>query len=269
MTRFLVDAPDTVAGQEALEHIREQLHSDGHVATAVDDESDLLAALRAADAVIAVLDGEAPAAAGALLAYATTQHKPTLGFVRAGTNPPRILRHLLSRQEEGERVTDWLAALPAFYDQVRPFAGRLVRDFIPDLVKEAGHAVTFRSLTADEKPHFLKEKVLAEAAQLRDADSGNEKEEIADVLETLETLIRARGYDRESLKQVKDAKRKRRGGFEKGWVVEETQASAAALPKDGGTAPSELASPPTNIPDPTTANGTDVRGDETTPSFTL
>lgn len=222
MARFLVSAPDTVAGRNVTDRLLDQLANDGHVATAADAETDLLDAMRAADAVVVVLDGELPAASGAFLAYATNQHKPTLGLVRTGTNPPRVVRQLLTTQLEGDRIEDWLASLSEFYPKVRPFAGRLVRDFIPELVKEAGHDVTFRALDDDEKPRFLKEKVFAEAAQLRDADAGAEKEEIADVLESLETLIRTRGYDREALKQVKDAKRKRRGGFEKGWVVEET-----------------------------------------------
>ncbi len=258
MTRFLVDGPDTVAGRAATDAIIEHLEGNGHVASHVDDETDLLQALRGADAVIALLEGEAPATAGALLAYASTQHKPTLGLVRAGHNPNRVIRGLLTSTAEGDRMDDWLAALPSFIETVRPFAGRLVRDFIPDLVKEAGHQVTFRPLSDEEKPRFLKEKVLAEAAQLRDADTGNEKEEIADVLETLETLIRARGYDRDSLKQVKDAKRKRRGGFEKGWVVEETQTAAnQARPSE----PTPSATP--------TASPSSMPADEAPTSFTL
>ncbi len=243
MARFLVNAPDSVAGHDVTDRILQQLTADGHVATPADAEADLLDAMRACDAVVVVLDGELPAAGGAFLAYAVTQHKPTLGLVRTGTNPPRVIRHLLTTQLEGDRVDDWLASFSEFYPKVRPFAGRLVRDFIPDLVKEAGHDVTFRALGTDEKPRFLKEKVLAEAAQLRDADAGAEKEEIADVLESLETLIRARGYDREALKQVKDAKRKRRGGFDKGWVVEETKQSTGA-PAPATPSPSESASAP-------------------------
>lgn len=252
MARFLLSTPDTVAGDALADRLLERLADDGHVATTVDGEADLLEALRAADAVIAVLDGEAPATGGALLAYAKAQHKPTLGLVRSGTTPPRVIRQLLTSLQEGDRTDDWLAALPDFYATVRPFAGRLVRDFIPELVKEAGHDVTFRALSADEKPRFLKEKVLAEATQLRDADMGAEKEEIADVLETLETLIRARGFDRETLKQIKDAKRKRRGGFERGWVVEETHTTPAGTQHAGDAAHADAS-----------------RADEETPTFPL
>ena len=253
MARFLVSSPDTVAGAAITDRILDRLASDGHVATALDSEGDVLQALRASDAAIVVLDGELPAAGGAILAYAATQHKPTMGLMRTGSPLPRTIRQLLTTQQDGDRVEDWLAALPDFYAKVRPFAGRLVRDFIPDLVKEAGHDVTFRALGPDEKPRFLKEKVLAEAAQLRDADMGAEKEEIADILETLETLIRARDYDRDALKQIKDAKRKRRGGFERGWVVEETHTTST----DRADAPEDDA--------PTTPR----RTDEAHPPFTL
>lgn len=219
MARILVSGPRTVAASDAMQRLRAQLHEDGHEAKEL--TGDLIDSLRTSDAVIALLDGPADAATGAVLASARAQHKPVLGLHGADA-PPALVREFLTVQQEGASTDEWLAALPAFYERIRPFAGRLVRDLIPQLVQEAGHDVAFRALADDEKPRFLKEKILDEARQLRDADPGAEKEELADILESLEALIRARGHDREALRQVKDGKKKRRGGFERCWVVEET-----------------------------------------------
>jgi hypothetical protein len=50
----------------------------------------------------------------------------------------------------------------------------------------------------------------------------------------LEAFLRDRGYDRDELKAIKEAKRKRRGGFERCLVVEATPASASALAHEAG-----------------------------------
>lgn len=224
MARILVTGPATVTGRDAAARLVERMRADGHEAVQL-PITDALDALRTTDAVVALLDGPVDERIGATIAYARAQHKPVLGLHAEGSEPSQLLRDMLADHHAGETVDDWIAALPGFYARVRPFAGRLVRDLIPQLVKDAGHDVTFRALSDAEKPRFLKEKILDEAQQLRNADAGAEKEEVADLLETLETLIRARGYDRDALRQVKDAKRKRRGGFDRCWVVEETAPS--------------------------------------------
>lgn len=215
MARILVAGPDSVVGRDAQDRILARLRDDGHDAVPCTDPA---REVPDADAVVALVGSTESAAA---VGVAHGLGKPTLGL--AGPDgTPAYLRGACTRTREAETVAGWLEALPDFYDDVRPFAGRLVRDLVPELVKEAGYAVTFRAVPAEDKPRFLKEKILEEAKALLAAAPGEEKEEIADVLEALETLIRARGYDREALKQVKDAKRKRRGGFERGWVVEAT-----------------------------------------------
>ncbi len=220
MARILVTGPATVAATDAARRLVQRMRDDGHEAVALPDD-EVLDALRVTDAVVAILDGPLDARTGAAIAYARAQHKPVLGL-HGRDPPPSVLREMLADHHEGADVDSWMTALPGFYQRIRPFAGRLVRDLIPQLVKDAGHDVTFRALSDDEKPRFLKEKILDEARQLRDSDAGAEKEEVADLLESLEALIRARAYDRDALRQVKEAKRKRRGGFDRCWVVEET-----------------------------------------------
>ncbi|HLF16559.1 MAG TPA: hypothetical protein VI796_03905, partial [Candidatus Thermoplasmatota archaeon] len=67
--------------------------------------------------------------------------------------------------------------------------------------------------------------------------------------EALEAFLKARHADREELRRVKEAKRKRRGGFERGFVVESTlpgspsAAPAADTPPATPTAEPERAEP--------------------------
>jgi predicted house-cleaning noncanonical NTP pyrophosphatase (MazG superfamily) len=183
--------------------------------------------VRDADALIALLD-HMPASAAAAIAYAFHHDKPVLGLATKGAPIAPIIAEMVSVVAESTAAA-WLEALPAFYDDVRPYAGRVVRDRIPDLVREAGHHVTFRQLTAEERPRFLKQKVASEARELLASPVGKEKEQVADVLEALEAFITSRDYGRDDLRRVKEHKRKQRGAFERCFVVEST-AAVAGLP---------------------------------------
>lgn len=227
MARFYLAGPTAgLAERNYLRRIARQLEQDGH-AVSGDDAQDALKSLRDADAIVVVLDGSSvDGGAAAAAAHAHAIGKPVLGL-HGGVPLPPVVAACLSRRASVANDADVEEALGLFYDEVRPFAGRLVRDQIPRLVREAGHEVHFRELPAADKPGFLKRKVAEEAAELERASPGAEKEEIADVLEALEALIRVRGYDRDSLRQVKQAKLKRRGGFERCFVVEATGPAAA------------------------------------------
>ncbi len=99
--------------------------------------------------------------------------------------------------------------------------GRLVRDNVPKLVSKAGYGdISFREASKEEMPKLLKKKILEEAKELMHADWSHEQEEIGDLLEVLETLIETRGFDRESLRMVKQKKLRERGGFKKCMVLE-------------------------------------------------
>ncbi len=222
MARILVaGADDTLAERQLVRMLIEQIRGDGHDAGRV--EGSASKAIDEGDAVVAVLD-RCSSDVAALVAYAHAQNKPVLGLATRGSDAGALGD--MARLVPGERVDDWLAALPQFYEEVRPFAGRVVRDRIPELVREAGHDVAFRQLTAEEKPRFLKQKVANEAQELLRADMGKEREEVADVLEALEAFIAARGFERDDLRRIKEHKRKQRGGFERGFVVEATTGKA-------------------------------------------
>ncbi len=219
---------DAVAARDQLRRIVDKIRSDGHDAflfgTQGESPTD---AVKDSDGVVAVVD-HCNADTAAAIAFSNAHNKPALALATAGG--PRLVAELATLKT-GDSEEAWFEALPAFYEAVRPFAGRVVRDRIPQLVKEAGHHVAFREVQDDEKSRFLKQKVANEARELLHADLGKEKEEIADVLEALEALIRSRNFERDDLRRVKEAKRKRRGGFDRVYVVESTAQPAVAEPK--------------------------------------
>lgn len=215
MARLLVvGSTQHLAGRELLKRIVDQARSDGHDAAVASTATDIAEA----DGLIAILD-EADAATAGSVALMHAADKPILALC---SGAPAPFLEGLCKPRRIETSESCLTHLPAFYEAVRPFAGRVVRDRIPELVREAGHDVAFREVAGDERPRFLKQKVAAEAQELLRADAGSEKEEIADVLEALEAFILSRGVDRDDLKRIKEAKRKRRGGFAKVYVVEST-----------------------------------------------
>ncbi|HUR25676.1 MAG TPA: hypothetical protein VM327_06665 [Candidatus Thermoplasmatota archaeon] len=218
MARILVaGTTESLAGRGLAERVVARVRADGHDAALLGATP--LPEVREADAVVALLDGAIPppAAVGA----AATAHalgKPALAL---HTHPlGDAIATLFTQAHALHGEDDIPQALAAFYAQVRPFAGRLVRDQVPRLVREAGHSVAFREAAGEERARFLKRKVAEEAAELLAAGPGEEREEVADLLEALEALLVERGVARDDLKLVKEAKRRRRGGFERCFVVE-------------------------------------------------
>jgi predicted house-cleaning noncanonical NTP pyrophosphatase (MazG superfamily) len=253
MARILVAGTESLAGRALAERVVARIRADGHDAQALGATP--LPEVREADAVVALLDGPVPPpAAVAAAASAHALGKPALAL---HTHPlGDAFATLFTQAQAVHDESDFTGALAAFYAQVRPFAGRLVRDQVPRLVREAGHAVSFRAAAAgEERARFLKRKVAEEAQELMAAGPGEEREEVADLLEALEALLLERGVSRDELKVVKEAKRRRRGGFERCFVVESVAGGAPieSEPAEGSEEASwpqerEAVAPPTPTP---------------------
>lgn len=226
MARILVaGTTESLGGRALAERVAARIQADGHDAALLGATP--LPEVREADAVVCLLDGPVPPPAA--VAAAATAHalgKPALAL---HTHPlGDAMATLFTQSAAAHDEADLHGPLTAFYAHVRPFAGRMVRDQVPRLVREAGHAVRFREAGPEERPRYLKRKVAEEAQELLAADAGQEREEVADLLEALEAFLLARGLSREDLRLVKEAKRRRRGGFERGFVVESTGPSGNA-----------------------------------------
>src|SRR5688572_11980664 len=225
MARILVaGTTESLGGRALAERVVARIQADGHDAALLGATP--LPEVREADAVVCLLDGPVPPPAA--VAAAATAHalgKPALAL---HTHPlGDAMATLFTQSAATHDESDIAGPLAAFYAHVRPFAGRLVRDEVPRLVREAGHAVRFREARPDERPRYLKRKVAEEAAELLAADGDGEREEVADLLEALEAFLQARGLSREELRAAKEEKRRRRGSFGRGYVVEATGPGAA------------------------------------------
>nr|WP_320147887.1 nucleoside triphosphate pyrophosphohydrolase [uncultured Anaeromusa sp.] len=95
---------------------------------------------------------------------------------------------------------------------------KLVRDGIPEVIAKAGKkAVWHQEKDAKELFHRLQHKLQEEAMEYR---SNPCVEELADLTEVLDGMAHQQGISMGEVLQVKAQKRKERGGFEQGIVLE-------------------------------------------------
>lgn len=117
---------------------------------------------------------------------------------------------------------------------------KLVRDLIPEGIRERGEQVEIVRATGDALIESLKRKVVEEVYEVVDAKSaGSIIEEIADVEEVIDGLLKALGVDRRELADVQSRKRRRRGGFDQGIMLVRTSLATpvADIPQLENTSP--------------------------------
>ena len=88
---------------------------------------------------------------------------------------------------------------------------KLVRDRIPEIIEQSGKTCTCSILTDEEYLKFLDEKLNEELAEYQQSKS---LEELADLLEVMGAVVKARGYTWDDLTLVRKEKRARRGAFD-------------------------------------------------------
>lgn len=91
---------------------------------------------------------------------------------------------------------------------------KLIRDRLPAMMRAQGLAVFDRRLDDAEYLAALREKLVEEALEVRDANDGDLLGELADVLEVLRALAEAHGSSLDLVEQRRLAKRDERGGFD-------------------------------------------------------
>ncbi len=95
---------------------------------------------------------------------------------------------------------------------------KLVRDRIPEIIREAGKRCTVEILSEEDYIRMLDAKLDEELAEYhRDRNL----EELADLLEVIYAAAVARGHTVEELERVRAEKAARRGGFEKRILLKE------------------------------------------------
>lgn len=90
---------------------------------------------------------------------------------------------------------------------------KLVRDLIPQVIKDHGKKLITRTLTDEEFQKELEKKLQEEVAEYLDSDG--DIEEMSDILEVMFAIIGSRGYTFEEVLKAKEEKAQKRGGFSK------------------------------------------------------
>ena len=87
---------------------------------------------------------------------------------------------------------------------------KLVRDRIPEIIKENGGNCKIRILDDDEYIEMIDKKLDEELSEYH---KDQNIEELADILEVIYAAAEARGYTVDELRKVREKKAEKRGGF--------------------------------------------------------
>jgi len=97
---------------------------------------------------------------------------------------------------------------------------KLVRDRIPEIIEASGKRCAWRTLTHEAYLDKLDAKLNEELAEYQQSKS---MEELADLLEVIRAVARARGSSFEEVEAIRAAKAKARGGFDARILLEKVE----------------------------------------------
>lgn len=89
---------------------------------------------------------------------------------------------------------------------------KLVRDRIPEIIEASGKVCQVQTLDDAEYIACLDAKLNEELAEYQESKS---LEELADLLEVMDAVVKARGYSWEALTAIRNAKAAERGAFDR------------------------------------------------------
>jgi len=87
---------------------------------------------------------------------------------------------------------------------------KLIRDKIPEIIREDGKDLEIDVMDDQEYKEYLKYKLLEEAEEYVESD---EIEELADVLEVIKSIVEHEGIEFERIEEIRRKKAEKRGGF--------------------------------------------------------
>lgn len=97
---------------------------------------------------------------------------------------------------------------------------KLVRDNIPDIIKNNGEIPITRILSDDEYKIELEKKLYEEYQEVLNSSGKERIEELADMLEVMISLAKLEGKSLDDVIEVAKVKRLKRGGFNKRTYLE-------------------------------------------------
>lgn len=95
---------------------------------------------------------------------------------------------------------------------------KLVRDRIPEIIESDGKTCVCETLSDEDYLSLLDQKLDEELAEYQESKS---LEELADLLEVIQAVVKARGWTLEELEHVRANKAAKRGGFDKKILLKE------------------------------------------------
>ena len=104
---------------------------------------------------------------------------------------------------------------------------KLVRDRIPEIIEADGKTCVYATLSNEDYIALLDQKLNEELAEYQESKS---LEELADLLEVMQAVVKARGWTLKELEQVRADKAVKRGGFERKILLKEVREKE---PSDG------------------------------------
>ncbi len=96
---------------------------------------------------------------------------------------------------------------------------KLIRDKIPEIIKESGRNCKVEVLSDEECMKYLNKKLLEEANEY--LESG-EVEELADLEEVLRGILKLKGVSYDDFEKIRNEKVEKRGAFDKKLLLKET-----------------------------------------------
>lgn len=91
---------------------------------------------------------------------------------------------------------------------------KIVRDKVPQILSDQDITYVCKKLSHDETLSALKDKLIEEAQEVKDAHSQDElREEIADTLEVIESLLQHSGLSWDEIDYARNIKNEKRGAF--------------------------------------------------------
>ena len=91
---------------------------------------------------------------------------------------------------------------------------KLVRDKIPNIIKEKGETPIIKTLNEIEYKKELENKLYEEYKEVIESNGNDRIEELADMLEVIKALAKLEKRDLNDVLTIADKKSKKRGGFE-------------------------------------------------------
>lgn len=91
---------------------------------------------------------------------------------------------------------------------------KLVRDYIPEIIKNSGNDCETEILSDEDYQQALRKKLIEEATEAATASPEELVKELADLYEVIDTLIASNGLDEKNIRSQQEQRRKERGGFQ-------------------------------------------------------